>query len=434
MSNTISSGVVDARFPAKLRGLFDPNRYKVAHGGRGSGKSWGFARALLIQGAASPLRIGCFREVQKSIRDSVHKLLGDQIQALGLGQFYEVQETVIKGRNGTGFLFAGLAQHTVESIKSYEGLDRAWIEEAQTVSKRSWDILVPTIRAPGSEIWVSLNPELDTDETYVRFVSDPPSDAFVVQVNYCDNPWFPDVLERERLDCKRRAPKDYPNIWEGKCRSSVQGAIYADEVAEAIEQRRICNVPYDPMLRVHVVFDLGWNDAMAISLVQRHASEVRVIEYIEDDHKTLDYYSAMLKDKRHNWGKVWLPHDGFAKNFQTGKSSAEVLQALGWDVVSRDGIVQMSVEEGIKAARMTFPRIYFDKQKTERLVQCAKRYRRSINQQTNEPGAPLHDEWSHGADNLRYICVNAERMTNDDWDDDEDDDRDHQGRSPVGGY
>ena len=127
----------DIEFPKKLRFLFEPHRYKVAHGGRGSAKSWGFARALLIQGAQKPLRVGCFREVQKSIKESVHQLLSDQIQQLGLGGFYEVLETEIKGRNGTRFVFAGLAHHTVESIKSYEGLDRAWVEEAQTVKKKS---------------------------------------------------------------------------------------------------------------------------------------------------------------------------------------------------------------------------------------------------------------------------------------------------------
>lgn len=403
---------MEAQFPDKLAFLFEPFRYKVAHGGRGSGKSWSFARALLIQGAQEPLRIGCFREVQKSIKDSVHKLLSDQIQALGLGWFYEVLETTIRGKNGSEFVFAGLAAHTVDSIKSYEGLDRAWIEEGQSVSKRSWDVLIPTIRKSRSEIWVSLNPELETDETYQRFIANPPPNSAVVQVNYTDNPWFNEELDAERIHCQRTAPKDYDNIWLGKCKPAVSGAIYYDEVAGAEEAGRICGVPYDPLLKVHVVFDLGWNDAMAISLVQKSVSEIRVIEYIEDSHKTLDHYSALLKGKNLNWGKVYLPHDGRNKDFKTGKSAQEIMQALGWEVAITPN---MSVEDGIRLTRMTFPRIYFDKAKTDRLIQCAKRYRRSINQQTNEPGAPLHDEWSHGADNLRYIAVNAEAMTNEVW-------------------
>ncbi|TSP11534.1 PBSX family phage terminase large subunit [Cupriavidus campinensis] len=403
---------MNAEFPEILAFLFDAYRYKVAHGGRGSGKSWGFARALLIQGAQTPLRIGCFREVQKSIKDSVHKLLSDQIKALHLGGFYEVLETAIRGKNGTEFLFAGLADHTVDSIKSYEGIDRCWVEEGQTVSKRSWDILIPTIRKGGSEIWVSMNPELETDETYQRFVANPPPNSHVVQVNYHDNPWFNDELEAERLHCQRTAPKDYENIWLGKCKPAVSGAIYYDEMAAAEEQGRICNVPYDPLLKVHVVFDLGWNDAMAISLVQRGPADIRVIEYIEDSHKTLDYYSAELKKRNLNWGKLYLPHDGRNRDFKTGKSAQEIMQAFGWEVSITPN---MSIEDGIRLARMTFPRVYIDKIKGDRLVQCLKRYRRSINQQTQEPGGPMHDEWSHGADDFRYIAVNAESMTNETW-------------------
>lgn len=404
---------MEAEFPAKLGFLFEPKRTKAVRGGRGSGKSWGFARALLLQGRASKLRIGCFREVQKSIKDSVHKLLADQIQELDLGGFYEVLQNEIRGKNGTEFLFAGLSSHTVESIKSFEGLNRAWVEEAQTVSKRSWSILIPTIRADNSEIWVSYNPELESDETHQRFAVNPPPDCISIEMNYNDNPWFPEVLEKERLHAQATLPKsEYENIWEGKCLPAVSGAIYFDEVAAAEQGGRVCNVPYDPLLKVHAVFDLGWNDAMAISLVQRNSSEIRVIEYIEDSHKTLDYYSSLLKDKRYNWGKLYLPHDGRSKNIQTGKSAEEMMRSLGWDV---EITPNMGLEDGIRLVRMTFPRIVFDKSKTGRLMQCAKRYRRTINQITNEAGAPMHDEWSHGADCLRYVCVNADSMKNETW-------------------
>lgn len=399
-------------FPEKLQCLFEPARYKVAHGGRGSAKSWSFARALLALGAQRKLRILCTREVQKSIKDSVHKLLSDQIEAIGLGWFYQIQNNEIRGANGTEFLFAGLADHTVESIKSYEGVDVVWVEEAHKVSKRSWDILIPTIRKEGSEIWISLNPELETDETYSRFVIDPPANAVVVQINYSDNPWFPDVLEQERVDCLRRDPKGYPQIWEGKCLPAVAGAIYYDEIQAAQEEGRIARVPYDPMLKAHVIFDLGWNDAMFVSIVQRVRSELRVIESMEDSHKTLDWWSAELRKKNLNWGTVFLPHDGEHRDFKTAKSAKEIMEALGWTVKITPNL---KVEEGIRLTRMAFPQMVFDKDKAARIVQCAKRYRRSVNQQTNEPGAPLHDEWSHGADNLRYVAINAEQMTNENW-------------------
>ena len=399
--------------PKKLGFLFEPMRYKVARGGRGSAKSWSFARALLVLGRSQKLRIGCFREVQKSIRDSVHKLLSDQIETLGLGAFYEITQTEIRGSNGTEFLFSGLSTQTVESIKSFEGINIAWVEEAQTVSKRSWSILIPTIRKSGSEIWVSYNPELESDETHRRFAVNPPTDCISIEMNYHDNPWFPEVLEKERQHAEKTLPKaEYENIWLGKCLPAVSGAIYFDEVSAAEEGKRICNVPYDPMLKVHVVFDLGWNDAMAISLVQKSSSEIRIIEYIEDTHKTLDYYSSLLRERRFNWGRCYMPHDARAKNIQTGKSAEEVMRALGWDVTITPN---HSIEDGIRVVRMTFPRISFDKVKTERLIQCAKRYRRAINQTTKEAGAPMHDEWSHGADCLRYACINADDMKNETW-------------------
>lgn len=404
---------LEAEFPEKLAPLFEPKRYKILYGGRGGAKSWGIARALLIKGAERKLRILCMREVQKSIRDSSHKLLSDQIQLLGLGAFYEIQQTIIKGANGTEFLFAGLSDQTAESVKSFEGCDLVWCEEAQAISNRSWSILIPTIRKDGSEIWVSFNPELDTDPTWVRFIEDTPPDSIVIHMGWQDNPWFTSVLEAERQHAQKTLPKDeYENIWEGKTRAAAQGAIYALEVAAAQEAKRIREVPYDPMLKVHCVFDLGWNDSMSIALVQKVSSEIRVIEYIEDNLRTLDSYSAELRDKRLNWGKVWLPHDGKAKNIQTGKSAFEVMQALGWDVEQTPDI---GIETGIRTARMTFPRVYFDKVKTGRLVECLKRYKRRVNQSTGEPGEPLHDEFSHGADCFRYVCVAADQMQNETW-------------------
>lgn len=401
---------MNIEFPAKLKPLFTPNRYKVLHGGRGSGKSWGVARALLLQAASAKLRVLCTREVQKSLKESVHALLSDQIQALGLGSFYEVLETEIRGKNGSVFLFAGLQQHTVESIKSFEGCDRVWVEEAQTVSGKSWDVLIPTIRKPGSEIWITLNPQLESDETYQRFIAMPPAGAMVEQMNYSDNPWFPAVLDAERLHAQNTMKSEkYAHIWEGKCMPAVEGAIYFDEVAKAQEEGRIAPVKADKLLKTHAVFDLGWNDSMTIIMVQRSASELRIVDYIEDSHKKLSDYSDMLKAKPYNWGNVWLPHDGFSKDYKTGKSAEEMMRALGWTV---GRIPNMDIEGGIKAAREVFERVWFDAEKTKRLVECLKRYRRNIGQKTGEAGSPLHDEYSHGADAFRYLALVADQLKN----------------------
>lgn len=397
------------RLPAKLEPLASPARYKILYGGRGSAKSWSVARLLLVMGAERRLRILCTREIQRTISESVHQLLRDQIQAIGLSAFYEVTETSITGRNGTQFLFAGLRQQDVAKIKSFEGVDIVWVEEAQVVTKKSWDILVPTIRKPGSEIWVTFNPELDTDETYTRFVAKPQPDSVVLKLTYADNEWFPDVLERERVALRDRDPEAYENVWEGNCRSSVEGAIFAKEIAQAIEGRRIRPVPHDPLLKTHAIWDLGWNDAMTIIMAQRSSSEIRVIDYLEDSHRTYDSYVKELRDKPYRWGKDFLPHDGKAKNAQTGMSPIEVLTKLGREV---EEVPDIGVEEGIKAARQVFGRVFFDEVNTERLVHCLKRYRRSINQTTQQPGPPLHDEYSHGADAFRYLAVVADQMSN----------------------
>lgn len=391
--------------------LFDSARYKVAHGGRGSGKSWAFAMALLLIGAQKPTRIICAREVQKSIKASVHRLLSDQIQDMGLGAFYEILETEIRGRNGSTFSFSGLASHTVESIKSFEGADYCWVEEAQSVSKRSWDVLTPTIRKPGSEIWITMNPLLDTDETYSRFVLSPPPNSWVCEVNYTDNPWFGDELEQERLHCQKTRPEDYDNIWLGRCKAAVEGAIYAREMEEAQRDGRVALVPYDPKIKVHTVWDLGWNDSMVVSFVQRVRSEIRIIDYIEDSHRTLDSYVAEVQARGYNKGWDFLPHDGWHKDFKTGKSAAEILRAFGRKVRQ---VPKESIEGGIKAARMAAASTVFHSAKAARLVECLKRYRRAINSKTDEPGAPLHDEYSHGADNFRYIALCADQMDNED--------------------
>ncbi len=403
---------VTVDLPEKLECLLYPKRYKIAHGGRGSAKSWSFARTLLAKGAQRKLRILCAREIQKSIKDSVHKLLRDQIAALNLGSRYKVFDTEIRGINGTEFLFTGLNTHTVDTIKSFEACDICWVEEGQTVRKKSWDILIPTIRKGDSEIWVSFNPDLETDETYHRFVKNAPFDSYVVEINWSDNPWWNSVMEAERLHCRKTDPENYDNIWEGKCRPAVEGAIYYKEVMAAEADGRICNVPYEPSLKVHVVFDLGWNDSMFISLIQRNLSEVRVIRAIMDDHRTLDSYSAELKELQYNWGKVWLPHDGYHGDYKTGKSSEGILRKLGWDVAKKDEIVQQRVEEGIKVSRLNFHRYYFDKKNADPLVESLKRYRRRINNSTEEEGTPVHDRHSHGADNFRYINLNLEGMRN----------------------
>ena len=424
---------VEAEFPEKLNFLFHPYRYKVARGGRGSAKSWSFARALLLMGTQRRLRVLCAREFQLSIRDSVHKLLKDQVALLNLHSHYKIFQSSLLGRNGTEFAFTGLSTLTIDAIKSFEGYDVCWVEEGQVISKRSWDILIPTIRKEGSEIWISYNPDLETDETHKRFTLTPPEGTMNVEMNWRDNPWFNNVLEGERLHCLASQPDDYDNIWEGKCRPAVEGAIFYKQIEQMEAQNRIRPVPYDPMLKVHMVFDVGYGDALGCALVQKVSSEIRVIEYLEANRTDWNVYSAELRTRPYNWGRVWLPHDCFAKRIESGgRSSYDVLVALGWDCAARAEITELSIEDGIRNTRLRFPQMFFDRDKVAadeplepntpdfnatdlngRMVEALKRYRRKINEKDDLIGKPIHNIFGHASDVTRYIAANADNMTND---------------------
>jgi phage terminase large subunit len=393
---------LSAEFPEKLEFLFHPARYKVAYGGRGSGKSWGVARALLLQGFEKPLRILCARELQNSITDSVHKLLADQISELGLSDFYEIQNTSIRGLNGTEFAFRGL-RHNVTAIKSFESVDIVWVEEAQTVSKASWETLIPTIRKEDSEVWITFNPELDSDETYTRFVANPPPGAVVVKVNWSDNPFFPDTLRREMEHLRDTDPDAWLTIYEGHCRHTLDGAIYAKEVRQATEEGRITRVPYDATKPVHTFWDLGWADNTSVWFAQIAGFEYHLIDYVEGSQQPLTHYLKVLQDRGYIYGTDWLPHDAQSKQLGTGRSIEEMMRAAGRNVRI---VPKLSVADGINAARTVFANCWFDVEKCADGLQCLRRYRYDVDQQTGQfSKMPLHDSASHGADAFRYLAI-----------------------------
>lgn len=401
---------LDIRFPPKCKFLFRPAPYKFLRGGRGSAKSWSVARALLVLGMDRPLRILCAREVQKSIKQSVHQLLRDQIAALDLGGEYEVLEHEIRGPAGTLFLFSGLSDLTADSIKSFEGVDIVWLEEAQSISAASWRILTPTIRKAGSEIWATFNPQLDSDATMVRATTQQFPGTVSVEMNWRDNPWFSAKLEAERQHAQATMRAwEYEHVWEGKCLPAVEGAIYADEMAESTG--RIIPMSADPMLLSHAVWDMGWADSMAIVIVQRAASEIRVIDYVEDSRRKLSDYVIDLQAMPLVWGNDWLPHDAWATRHQSGKPDADVLKAMQRLPLR---VPNADVERGIRAVRQLFPRVWFNSGSpgVMKLLESLRRYRRSVPTATGEPGAPVHDAASHGADAVRYLALVAEKLTN----------------------
>jgi len=212
--------------PQKMvRPLFEPHRYKIFKGGRGSAKSWGVARGLLAYAKTSPKRIFCGRETQKSIEDSSYRLLKDQISLLGLESSFEVLSTKIRGSNGSEFIFRGLSNLTAESIKSMEGIDIFWGEEAHTFSSRSLELLIPTIRKDGSELWFTYNPDEEKDPVDVRFVQHPPPDCLVTEMNWMDNPWFPEVLRKEKDYLYSVDPDTADHVWGGRYRKVSDAQI-----------------------------------------------------------------------------------------------------------------------------------------------------------------------------------------------------------------
>lgn len=206
--------------------LFRPKRYKVAYGGRGSGKSWAFALVLVLLASSTTIRILCTREIQRSIEDSVYRLLVDTIDRAGMSADFDIGKAVIRHRvTGSEFLFTGLHRNR-SKVKGYEGIDICWVEEAESVSRESWDYLIPTIRKDGSEIWVSFNPDQETDPTYEMFVATERADAHVTKVTYRDNPWFPEALRKEMEWDREHDADKHRWVWEGFTRVISDALVF----------------------------------------------------------------------------------------------------------------------------------------------------------------------------------------------------------------
>lgn len=394
---------VKAQFPEKLAPLFESHPYKVLYGGRDGVKSWSIARALLILGTQKPLRILCARETMDSIRESVHQLLSDQIGILGLDDFYHVLQSEVRGINGTEFVFAGLRKQTVSSIKSYEALDICWIEEASVVSRRSLTILLPTIRKAGSEIWFSLNPDLETDAVYQDFIVNPPKGAFVCKTSYHDNNWLSEESRQKIETLKERDYDTFHHVYEGATRSTVEGAIYKAEIQAAEREKRIRSVPYLSTHPVDTYFDLGYGDRVSIWAVQRIPFETHVIRYFQDDHQPIGYYLKEMQSWGYILGTCWLPWDGATKELGTGKSIEDVMRSNGFKV---QVVRRLEVHQGINAVRTLFPQLWFDELNCADGLQYLRRYQwgpqTALGVARREP---LHDDASHPADALRTLAV-----------------------------
>jgi phage terminase large subunit len=416
-------------FPGPLQCLFTPKRFKVLWGGRGAGRSWGCARALLVIAREKPVRVLCVREYQNSIDDSVYKVLKDQIQALGWENFYDIQKTRIIGANGSEFNFEGV-RNNVNRIKSYEGIDICWVEEAVKVSKNSWGVLIPTIRKDNSEIWMTFNPELESDYTYQRFVKDPSlspvsarrfsnplggavmlesESSFVCRMTYKDNPWFPRVLLDDMQRDKERDYDHYLNIWEGHCLQILEGVVYAKELRKAAEENRICTVPWDRTIPVDTYWDLGKRDATAIWFVQQVHMQIRVLDYYEATGEDIEHFMDILQNRKYLYGLHVLPFDAEHEKMGMRKTIKEQVAAFYPRKVRTAR--KIAPVDGRNMVRMLFPNMWFDDDKCEDGLNALRHYRYKVEEEATAgkrgqlSKEPIHDWASHAADALRYMAV-----------------------------
>jgi phage terminase large subunit len=409
--------MMEKRVPSKFKPLYvhwsNNKRNYVFHGGRGGGKSWEIADFLLIEGARRKHRILCCREVQKSIKQSVHKLLSDRIGVLGLGSFYEILDTEIRGKNGTEFSFAGLLSHTVESVKSFEGATITWIEEAQTVSAFSLSILVPTvIRTEKPMIVMSLNPKLPSDAVYSQYVATERDDTVVVQINYTDNKSCPDEMIIEAEQMMSDDYDQYEHVWLGKPKEIADGAIYKSEFEQIKRENRICKVPHDLNLPVYTGWDLGILDSTAIWFCQVYGKEKRIIDYHEASDEPLAYYARILDEKvqkyGYRYGKNFAPHDIAARDLSSGVSREQSMANLGYRMTKG---ARLGPEDRIEETRQFLGDCWFDADKCSHGIRALQNYRREFNDKLDQFKAhPVHDWASHGSDAFGELALNINKM------------------------
>jgi len=394
--------------PAFLE-LYKPHRHKVLYGGRGGAKSTHVADWLVSIAARSPERILCAREVQNSIKDSVKRLIDDRIAAQGLTQHFVSTDSEIRcPATGSVFIFSGLRINP-EKIKSTEGVTKCWVEEAETVSERSLELLIPTIRKNGSELVFTFNPDRVSAPVYQKYVANtPPPDSWVKKVGWRENPWFPDVLREEMLHCREQDYDKYMHIWEGEPIKIARGSYYAKLLQRAQNDGRIDRVPYEPELPVNTAWDLGVSDSTAIWFFQvlptaRGVAEYRFIDYYESRNEGLQHYVGVVASKGFHYGVHIAPHDIKVRELGTGKTRLEQAYKMGMPFAVCPSI---PLQDGIDVARGVVKRAWFDRDKCKAGLDCLWAYQREFDENSQSfKERPRHDWTSHGADAFRYAAV-----------------------------
>lgn len=400
--------------------LLGPARYKAAWGGRGSGKSHFFAELAIEDSLAEPgesgegLRTVCIREVQKDLAQSSKALIEAKLSALRLTEAdgFKVFKDVIQTPGDGLMIFKGMNDYTADSVKSLEGFKRAWWEEAQTATQRSLDLLRPTIRAPGSELWFGWNPRHKKDPVDSMFRSvELPTGAVVVKANWRDNPWFTAELEQERLDCLRLQPDKYDHIWEGGYEQVHEGAYFAKPLAEAKAQGRIGRVAPDPLMTIRLFADIGGTgakaDAFTFWAAQFVGLEIRWLKYYEVVGQPLAAHLAWLREQGYTPDKaqIWLPHDGATQDKVHAVSYESAFKQAGYAVTVVPNQGRGAAKARIEEARRLFPSMWFDAEGCAAGLDALGWYHEKRDEARGIGLGPEHDWASHGADSFGLGCV-----------------------------
>lgn len=407
--------MIQQNLPRVFVPLEAPARYKGIWGGRGSGKSHNRAEALIESALENPgLRSVCIREVQKTLKESSKRLIEDKLSQFRLGESvgFKIFNEVIQTPGDGIITFQGMQDHNAESIKSLEGFGRAWVEEAQTLSARSLSLLRPTIRAEGSEIWFTWNPRRKTDPVDELLRGDVlPTDAVVIRANWSDNPFFPSVLEQERLDCLRKNPEQYEHIWEGGYATVNAGAYFAREIADAKKQGRIGRVSADPLLTIRLFMDIGGTggraDAFSIWAIQVIGKEIRVLNYYESVGQPIGAHLEWMRLNGYVPAKaqIWLPHDGASNDKVYAVSYQSAFEAEGYNVEVVPNQGKGAAIMRIESVRRWLPSCWFNEETTRGGVDALGWYHEKRDEVRNIGLGPDHDWSSHASDAFGLMAV-----------------------------
>jgi phage terminase large subunit len=388
-------------------------RHYAFHGGRGGGKSWGIARFLLMKASERTLRIGCGREIQKNLSESVYQLLTDQIVELGLEDRFDTANGQIMGtRNDSLFTFTGLWRNP-QGLKSMEGYDYFWGEEAAAFSKTSLRLLIPTLRKESSKFIWSWNPEFPhyaIEEMFRNPKKPPPPRSHVQKVRWQDNPWFPEVLHEEMDQMYRDDPDQAEHVYGGEYVKAVDGAYFAKELRLCRDQGRMSTVAYDPSFGVRAFWDLGHSDATAVWVAQFCGERIHVIDYCEGSGQPPGYYMNWLRTNGYASAQCVLPHDGASVHPDNpiAMSYERQLASAGFTVQVVRNQGKGAAQQRIDAMRKVFPRIWFNEEACSPGIRALGFYHEKIDEDRKIGLGPDHDWSSHAADAAGLMAISFE--------------------------